>query len=347
MKLDPIVERACTWSLNTIIWSYHSAVIIQTNIKEEGRKFEKKELKKLLDHISKGHIPYQQSLLTYLVYFLGACFENFKINNVKKKVDNETVEILIDAFFDTAKKYSKDKSVGYQPCIIDVNNKKYDFNKKIINAHLPKLTKADIKNITSWFVNNYKTAEPISKIFIGAGHYFNLENTGYMNQVAGPGKSNTTALLELLPGNFEKFAGTGLRKDVALRLSYLYMNEAYSPRLHEHYVDKASKKSKNVLKYAKGEWIKYFYLRASTMLGMLQTILNSGKSESEKHFKDIAKEMSRIEYLDVINLLEKNIEESDDYKEKDYLTSIWALIDDFRSKKPTKGFRDLYFKNNK
>ena len=81
------------------------------------------------------------------------------------------------------------------------------------------------------------------------------------------------------------------------------------------------------------------------MLGMLQTILNSGKSESEKHFKDIAKEMSRIEYLDVINLLEKNIEESDDYKEKDYLTSIWALIDDFRSKKPTKGFRDLYFKN--
>ena len=78
MKLDPIVERACTWSLNTIIWSYHSAVIIPTDIKEEGRKFENKELKKLLDHISKGHIPYQQSLLTYLVYFLGACFENFK-----------------------------------------------------------------------------------------------------------------------------------------------------------------------------------------------------------------------------------------------------------------------------
>ena len=186
MKLDPIVERACTWSLNTIIWSYHSAVIIQTNIKEEGRKFEKKELKKLLDHISKGHIPYQQSLLTYLVYFLGACFENYKINNVKKNVDDETVEFLINAFFDTAKRYSKDKSVGYQPCIIEVNNKKYDFNKKIINSHLPKLTKADIKNITSWFVNNYKTAEPISKIFIGAGHYFNLENTGYMNQVAGP-----------------------------------------------------------------------------------------------------------------------------------------------------------------
>ena len=46
MKLDPIIERACTWSLNTIIWSYHSAVIVQTKIKEEGRKFEKKELKK-------------------------------------------------------------------------------------------------------------------------------------------------------------------------------------------------------------------------------------------------------------------------------------------------------------
>ena len=258
MKLDPIVERACTWSLNTIIWSYHSAVIIQTNIKEEGRKFEKKELKKLLDHISKGHIPYQQSLLTYLVYFLGACFENFKINNVKKKVDDETVEILINSFFDTAKRYSKDKSVGYQPCIIEVNNKKYDFNKKIINAHLPKLNKADIKNISTWFVNNYKTAEPISKIFIGAGHYFNLENTGYMNQVAGPGKSNTTALLELLPGHFEKFVGTGLRKDVALRLSYLYMNEAFSPRLHEHYVEKVSKKSKNVLKYSKGKWINFF-----------------------------------------------------------------------------------------
>ena len=83
MKLDPIVERACTWSLNTIIWSYHSAVIIQTGIKEEGRKFQSKELKKLLDHISKGHIPYQQSLLTYLVYFLGACFENFKIKKHK------------------------------------------------------------------------------------------------------------------------------------------------------------------------------------------------------------------------------------------------------------------------
>ena len=54
MKLDPIIERACTWSLNTIIWSYHSAVIIQTGIKEEGRKFQSKELKKLLDHISKG-----------------------------------------------------------------------------------------------------------------------------------------------------------------------------------------------------------------------------------------------------------------------------------------------------
>ena len=95
MKLDPIIERACTWSLNTIIWSYHSAVIIQTGIKEEGRKFQSKELKKLLDHISKGHIPYQQSLLTYLVYYLGACFENFKINNLKKKVDDETVENLI------------------------------------------------------------------------------------------------------------------------------------------------------------------------------------------------------------------------------------------------------------
>ena len=258
MKLDPIVDRACTWSLNTIIWSYHSAVIIQTNIKEEGRKFEKKELKKLLDHISKGHIPYQQSLLTYLVYFLGACFENFRINNVKKKVDDETVEFLINAFFDTAKRYSKDKSIGYQPCIIEVDNKKYDFNKKIINAHLPKLTKADIENISTWFVNNYKTAEPISKIFIGAGHYFNLENTGYMNQVAGPGKSNTTSLLELLPGNFEKFVGTGLRKDVALRLSYLFMNEAYSPRLYENYVDKTSKKSKNVLKYSKGKWINFF-----------------------------------------------------------------------------------------
>ncbi len=347
MKLDPIVERACTWSLNTIIWSYHSAVIIQTNIKEEGRKFEKKELKKLLDHISKGHIPYQQSLLTYLVYFLGACFENYKINNVKKKVDDETVEFLINAFFDTAKRYSKDKSIGYQPCIIEVNNKKYDFNKKIINAHLPRLTKADIKNISNWFVKNYKSAESISKVFIGAGHYFNLENTGYMNQVAGPGKSNTTALLELLPGHFEKFPGTGLRKDIALRLSYLYMNEAYSIRLHENYVNKASKKSKKVLKFTKGEWIKFFLLRASSTLKMMQIILNSGKSENEKDFKDMATGMSRIEYLDVINLLEKNIEESDDYKEKDYLTSIWSLIDDYRSKKPTKGFRNLYFKDKK
>jgi len=36
------------------------------------------------------------------------------------------------------------------------------------------------------------------------------------------------------------------------------MNEAYSPRLYEHYVDKESKKSKNVLKYAKGKWINFF-----------------------------------------------------------------------------------------
>ena len=79
-----------------------------------------------------------------------------------------------------------------------------------------------------------------------------------MNKVAGPGKSNTTALLELLPGNFDQFPGTGLRKDVALRLSYLFINEAYSSRLYEHYVDKASKKSKNVLKYAKGDWINFF-----------------------------------------------------------------------------------------
>ena len=332
MKLDPIVERACTWSLNTIIWSYHSAVIIQTNIKEEGRKFEKKELKKLLDHISKGHIPYQQSLLTYLVYFLGACFENYKINNVKKNVDDETVEFLINAFFDTAKRYSKDKSVGYQPCIIEVNNKKYDFNKKIINSHLPKLTKADIKNITSWFVNNYKTAEPISKIFIGAGHYFNLENTGYMNQVAGPGKSNTTALIELLPGNFEKFVGTGLRKDVALRLSYLYMNEAYSPRLHEHYVDKASKKSKNVLKYAKGEWIKYFYLRASSSLRMIEIMFTSGKPGNEKDIKDMVKEMRRMDFLDIIYLCSRKIALSENEKEKNNLLIIRDLIEEYRLK---------------
>ena len=53
-----------------------------------------------------------------------------------------------------------------------------------------------------------------------------------MNQVAGPGKSNTTALLELLPGHFEKFERSqDYEKDVALRLSYLYMNEAYSIRL--------------------------------------------------------------------------------------------------------------------
>ena len=332
IKLDPIVERACTWSLNTIIWSYHSAVIIQTNIKEEGRKFEKKELKKLLDHISKGHIPYQQSLLTYLVYFLGACFENYKINNVKKKVDDETVEFLINAFFDTAKRYSKDKSIGYQPCIIEVNKKKYDFNKKIINAHLPGLTKADIKNISNWFVKNYKSAESISKVFIGAGHYFNLENTGYMNQVAGPGKSNTTALLELLPGHFEKFPGTGLRKDVALRLSYLYMNEAYSIRLHENYVNKASKKSKNVLKFTKGEWIKYFHLRAGSSLRMIEIMFTSGKPGNEKDIKDMVKSMSRLDFLDLIYFCSRKIATSNNETEKNNLLIIRDLIEEYRLK---------------
>ena len=266
MKLDP--KRACMWSLNTIIWSYHSTAIIITGIKEKGRKFQNKELKEILDRISKGHLPYQQSLLTYIVYFLGACYENFKINPaVKIKVTDKilldhfsekaVVQDLIKSFFDTVKKYSKNKSIGYQPCEVKVNYKKYNFNKTIIDAHLPNLSKNEIENISTWFIKNFME-ESIQKLFIGARQYFYLEHTGYMNKVAGPGKSNATALVELKPGHFKKFKGTGLKKDVPLRLSYIYLNESLSQFIFKNYIKESKKIIKKVEKLSAGPWL-YFY----------------------------------------------------------------------------------------
>jgi hypothetical protein len=269
MKLDPIIERACTWSLNTIIWSYHNTAIIITNIKEEGRKFQNKELKEILDIISKRHLPYQQSLLTYLVYFLGACYENFKINSINEKIkvtdkvlidhfsEKAVVNDLIKSFFDMVKRYSKDRSIGYQPCAVQVNDKKYDFNKSILDAHSPNLNKKEIENISTWFIENLME-ESIQKVFIGARQYFYLENTGYMNKVAGPGKSNPTALLELKPGHFNKFKGTGLRKEVPLRMSYIHLNEWLSPFIYKNYIKESKKIIKKVEKLSAGPWLNFF-----------------------------------------------------------------------------------------
>ena len=78
-EIIPHIERACTWSLNTIIWSYDAFVIINSEIKRENKRFSNERKKKTLTKISKGHIPFQQSLLTYLVYYLGAFAENCKI----------------------------------------------------------------------------------------------------------------------------------------------------------------------------------------------------------------------------------------------------------------------------
>ena len=40
------------------------------------------------------------------------------------------------------------------------------------------------------------------------------------------------------------------------------------------------------LKYAKGEWIKYFYLRAGSSLRMIEIMFTSGKPGNEKDIKE-------------------------------------------------------------
>ena len=120
----------------------------------------------------------------------------------------------------------------------------YDFNKSIIKAHKPGLNKSEIENIADWFVKNYASDYFIQKVFIGARHYFYLENTGYMNKVAGPGKSNTKALINLKPGHFNKFVGTGLNKKGSLRLSYFILNITFSEGIFKNYQINSKKKTK-------------------------------------------------------------------------------------------------------
>ena len=83
------IERACIWSLNSIIWTYHILVIVKSGIQKKNKRFSAKRKKNTLDKISKGHIPFQHSLLTYLVYYLGAFAENCKINNISFKFDKK------------------------------------------------------------------------------------------------------------------------------------------------------------------------------------------------------------------------------------------------------------------
>ena len=254
-EIIPHIERACTWSLNSIIWSYDSLVIITSGIKAENKKFSNERKKTTLAKISKGHIPFQQSLLTYLVYYLGAFAENCKINNIVFKFDKKVTSNLISYFFKTVDKYSKDKNFGYQPCNFELHNKIYDFNKFIIEAHNPSLDKAEINNIADWFVNNFATDLFIQRVFIGARHYFYLENTGFMNKVAGPGKSNTKALIKLKPGHFDKFNGTGLDKKSSLRMSYINMNITFSEGIFENYLNNSKKKLKKIIKFSKGPYV--------------------------------------------------------------------------------------------
>ena len=254
-EIIPHIERACTWSLNTIIWSYDSFVIINSEIKRENKRFSNERKKKTLAKISKGHIPFQQSLLTYLVYYLGAFAENCKINNIAFKFDKKVTSNLISYFFKTVDRYAKDRNFGYQPCNFKLHNKIYDFNKSIIKAHKPILDKVEINNIADWFVNNFATDLFIQRVFIGARHYFYLENTGFMNKVAGPGKSNAKALIKLKPGHFDKFNGTGLDKKSSLRMSYINMNIRFSEGIFENYLNNSKKKLKKIIKFSKGPYI--------------------------------------------------------------------------------------------
>ena len=73
-----------------------------------------------------------------------------------------------------------------------------------------------------------------------------------MNKVAGPGKSNTKALINLKPGHFDKFIGTGLDKKTSLRSSYLYMNIAFSNGIFKNYLNNPNKKLKKIVKFSKG-----------------------------------------------------------------------------------------------
>lgn len=255
------IERACIWSLNSIIWTYHILVIVKSGIQKKNKRFSAERKKNTLDKISKGHIPFQHSLLTYLVYYLGAFAENCKINNISFKFDKKVTINLINHFFLTVDKFLKDKNFGYQECNFELHKEKYNFNKSIIKAHKPGLNKSEIENIADWFVKNYATDHFIQKVFISARHYFYLENTGYMNKVSGPGKSNAKALINLKPGHFDKFVGTGLSKKVSLRLSYFALNINFSEGIFKNYQINSKKKLNKILKFSKGPYLTKLYTR--------------------------------------------------------------------------------------
>mgnify|MGYP001156991789 FL=1 len=311
-----IINRASEWSLNTVIWSYYNTEIIITNIKTEAKEPHTNEWKKnIIKKISLGHIRYQNSLLTYVIYFLGACAENLKINNKEFKFEKFFISNLINHFFVTVDKYLKDSSLGFQPCLVELDNKNYDFNKSIIKAHQPKLNKLEINSISNWFVDNYKKDMNIQKLFIGASHYFYLENTGIMDKVAGPGKSNTKALLSFKPKLFNKFIGTGLSKDCSLRLSYIYLNETLSSKVYDCYVSKCSKLSNKIKKYSKGPWIKFFKLKSESIYKIILPLFKSKgfhytdfekpKSKEAKKIKKIIRLMNNEDLVDLMIFLDE------------------------------------------
>ena len=51
-EIIPYIERASTWSLSSIIWTYDSFVIINSGIKRENKRFSVERKKKTLISIS-------------------------------------------------------------------------------------------------------------------------------------------------------------------------------------------------------------------------------------------------------------------------------------------------------
>ena len=261
--MDKITERVCSWSINTIIWSYYSTTIVTTGIRKEGAIFTESQKKQMLSQCEIGHIGYEKTLLTYLVYFLGACYENYKLNDLTFKKEEKFIIDKVQNFFEIVKRFGKDRNYGNQPfyelCKFELDGKTYDFYKKIINALLPKLNKKDILYFTEFFLNSFEKVEPVIRVFNGARHYFYLEQTGFLNKVAGPGKSDATALLELNPGHFSKFRNSGLVEDVPLRASYIFMATTYSADIFSNYkkmaIQKKHKNNKNIIKYSKGPFM--------------------------------------------------------------------------------------------
>ena len=62
MKMDKITERVCSWSINTIIWSYFSTAILTSGIKKEGAIFTESQKKQILSRMVKMMMVHPQLL---------------------------------------------------------------------------------------------------------------------------------------------------------------------------------------------------------------------------------------------------------------------------------------------